>query len=157
MATALLVAGSTLTFWIPLFHPPAQTQASFKALGCSYNCRRLTYSSFQLMHISYDDHAVQLIKPWQPKWRQNFITTLTPLPQGWVLARKHQCTTAITTMRTEASWAFHESYTADDSWIMRSNDREQQGDEMAHNSTTKVSFCTIIMRLCHCMIAITRV
>jgi len=38
------------------------------------------------------------------------------------LARKHQCTTAITTMWTESSWAFPESYTADDSWIMRSSD-----------------------------------
>jgi len=44
MATALLVAGTTLTFWIPgrlRLHPPARTQASFKALGCSYNCRWL--------------------------------------------------------------------------------------------------------------------
>jgi len=33
MATALLVAGSTLTFWIPwqiCLHPPAHTQASLK-------------------------------------------------------------------------------------------------------------------------------
>ena len=33
----------------------------------------------------------------------------------------------------------------------------QQEDKRAHNSTTKVSFYTIIIRLCHCMIAITRV
>jgi len=32
-----------------------------------------------------------------------------------------------------------------------------RGDKRVHNSTTKVSFCTIIIRLCHCMIAITRV
>jgi len=32
-----------------------------------------------------------------------------------------------------------------------------RGDKRAHNSTTKVSFCTIIIRLCHCMIAITMV
>ena len=31
--TALLVAGSTLTFWIPQLHLPARTQASFQALG----------------------------------------------------------------------------------------------------------------------------
>jgi len=37
------------------------TQESFKALGCSYNCRRLTYSSLQLTHMSRDDHAVQLV------------------------------------------------------------------------------------------------
>ena len=39
-----------------------------------------------------------------------------------VSARKHRCTTAITTMWTESSWAFPESYTADDSWIVRSSD-----------------------------------
>ena len=114
MATALLVAGSTLTFWIPWqtsLRPPAHTQASFKALGCSHNCKRLTYGSFQLMHMSRDDHAVQLIEPWQPKQRQNNITTFTTLSQGWVSTRKHQCTTAITTMWTESSWAFPESYT----------------------------------------------
>ena len=32
-----------------------RTQASFKALGCSYNCKRLTYGSFQLTHMSRDD------------------------------------------------------------------------------------------------------
>ena len=112
MTTALLVAGSTLTFWIP----------PFKVLGYSCNCRRLTYGSFQLTHMSRDDHVVQLIEPWRPKWRQNIITALTTLPQGWVSTCKHQCTTAITTMWTESSWAFPGSYTADDSWIVRSSD-----------------------------------
>jgi len=32
-----------------------------------------------------------------------------------------------------------------------------RGDKSAHNSTTKVSFRTIITSLCHCMIAIMRV
>jgi len=41
--------------------------------------------------------------------------------------------------------------------IMRSSDGGQRGDKRAHNSTTKVSFCKIIIRLCHCVIAITRV
>ena len=95
-------------------HPPARTQTSFKALGCSCNCRRLAYGSFQLTHMSRDDHAVELIKSWRPRRRQNIITALTKLPQGWVSARKHQCTTAITTMWTKSSWAFPESYTADD-------------------------------------------
>ena len=44
------------------------------------------------------------------------------LPQRWVSTRKHQCTTGITTMWTESSWAFPESYTADESWIVRSSD-----------------------------------
>jgi len=63
----------------------------------TYYCRQLTCGLFQLMHISPDDHAVQLIKfepnSWWPKWRQNITTALTTLPQGWVSARKHQCTT----------------------------------------------------------------
>jgi len=33
---------------------------------------------------------------------------------------------------------------------------DNEGDKRAHNSTTKVSFCTIIIYLCHCMIAIMR-
>jgi len=44
VATALLVAGSTLTFGYLgrlRLHPPALIQASFKALCCSYKCRRL--------------------------------------------------------------------------------------------------------------------
>jgi len=56
VATALLVAGSTLTFWISwqtLLHPPARTQASFKVLGCLYNCRQPTYASFQLKHVTW--------------------------------------------------------------------------------------------------------
>jgi len=72
--------------------------------------------------MSRDDHAVELIEPWRPKRRQNIITALTTLPQGWVSACKHQSTTAITTMWTESLWAFPESYAADDSWIGRSSD-----------------------------------
>jgi len=37
-----------------------------------------------------------------------------------VAARVSFGTTAITTMWTESSWAFPESYSADDSWIVRS-------------------------------------
>ena len=151
MATALLVAGSTLTFW----RPPFVCTSSYSII-CN-NCKRLTYSSFYLTHMSRDDHAVQLIELWRPKRRQSIITALTTLPQGWVSTRKHQYTTAITTMWTESSWAFPESYTADESWIVRSSDGGQRGDKRAHNSITKVSFCTIIIRLCHCLIAITRV
>jgi len=40
---------------------------------------------------------------------------------------------------------------------LRSSDGGQWGDKRAHNFTTKVSFCTIIIRLCHGMVAITRV
>jgi len=66
VATTLLVAGPTLT-WAGLgFHPPARTQASFKGA-------RLL---FPLMHMSCDDHAVQLITfEWAmaAKRRQNII------------------------------------------------------------------------------------
>ena len=155
MATSLLVAGSTPTFWIPQFVFTSSYSSVVQALGCSHNCRRLTYGSFQLTHMSRDYHAVQLIEPWRPKRRQNIIA-LTTLPQRWVSTRKHQYTTAITTMWTESSWAFPESYTADESWIVRSSDDGQRGDKRAHNSTTVVSFCTIIIRLCHCMIVITK-
>jgi len=72
VATALLVAGSTLTFGYLRLHPPARSQASFKALGYSNSCRQLTDGSFQLTHMSCDVHAVQLIEPWRPKWRQYF-------------------------------------------------------------------------------------
>jgi len=161
VATALLVAGSTPTFWIPQFPSTSSYSSIVQALGCSHNCRQLTYGSFQLTHMSRDDHtiryAITRFEPWLPKRRQNIITVLTMLPQGWVLTRKHQYTTAITTMWTESSWAFPESYTVNDSWIVRSSDGGQRGDKRAHNYNTKVSFCKIIIRLCHCMIAITRV
>jgi len=41
-------------------------------------------------------------------------------------------------MWTESSWDFPESYTADESWIVRSSDGGQQGDKRAHNFTIKV-------------------
>jgi len=60
-------------------------------------------------------------------------------------------------MWTDSSWAFPESYTADDSWIVRSSDGGRREDKRAYNSTTKVSFRTIIVRLYHCMTVITTV
>ena len=123
MATALLVAGSTLTFWIPPF---ASTSSCSKEPGCLYNFMRLAYGSFQLTHMSRHDHAVQLIELWRPKRRQYITTALTKFPKGWVSACKHQCTTAITTMWTESLWAFSESYTANDSWIVHSSNGDQR-------------------------------
>ena len=77
MATALLVAGSTPTFWIPQFLSTSSYSSVVQALGCLCNCRRLVYGSFQLTHMSRDDHAVQLIEPWRPKRRHNVIAALT--------------------------------------------------------------------------------
>ena len=51
-----------LDTWADCLQPPARTPPSFKALGCSYNCRRLTGSSFQLMYMSHDEYAVQLTR-----------------------------------------------------------------------------------------------
>ena len=84
----------------------------------------------------------------QPKRRQN-ITVLTTLPQGWVSTRKHQCTTAITTMWTESSSAFPENYTG----------HRWQLDHALEWWDTKrlITPPPIIRRLCHCMIAIMRV
>ena len=147
LATTLLVAGSTLTFGYLgrlCLYPPVRTQASFKALHCAH--------VMWLPRCSIDQDRVSHGGQNEDK------TLLQSSPQGWVSAHIHQCTTAITTMYTEFSWAFPESYTADDSWIVHSSDCGQCGDKRAHNSTTKVSFCTInIIRLCHWMIAITTV
>ena len=80
VATALLVAGSTPTFWIPQFASTSSYSSVVKALGCLCDCRRRAYGSFQLTHMSRDDHAVQLIEPWRPRRRQNVTTALTTLP-----------------------------------------------------------------------------
>ena len=127
-----------------------------KCWAYSYNCRRLTYGSFQLTHISRDSHAVELIELWWPKPRQNIITVLAKLPQGWVSARKHQCSTAITKMWTESSWAFPEGYTADDSWIVRSSNGNQRKTKVLITPPPRwVS--AIIIRLSQCTTAITMV
>ena len=39
-----------------------------------------------------------------------------------LISHKHQCTTVITMMWTESLWAFPESYTGDDSCLVRSSD-----------------------------------
>ena len=122
MATALLVAGPTLTFWIPWQTRFAFTYSYSSVVQSARLLVELCAANFQLTHMSRDDHTVQLIEPWRPKRRQNMIiTALTMLPQGRVSARKHQCMTAITTMWTEYSWAFPESNAADDSRAMADN------------------------------------
>jgi len=85
VATALLVAGSTLTFWIPWQTPFASTSSYSSVVQSASlpdNCRRLTHGSFQLMHMSGDDHAVELIESWRTTQRQSIITALTTLPEG---------------------------------------------------------------------------
>ena len=83
----------------------------------------------------------ELIEPWRPKQRQNIITALK-MPQGWVLAHKHQCTTAITTMWTESSWDFLRPTVpmTVGSWarVMADN-----GETKGLVTPTQVSFCTL--------------
>ena len=102
------------------------------------------------MHDSYV--TTMLFKSgeqWQPERRQNIFITL---PQGWVLAHKHQCTMAITMVLTKFLWGFPVSYAAKNSQIgCSSNDRLWE-DKRAQNSTIKVSLCTIIKHLSQCII-----
>ena len=156
VATALLVAGSTLTAWILgrlRLHPPAHTQASFKALGCSYNCMRLTCGSFQLTHMSRDNTLFNASSHGGQKEDKRYYSA-------------HNVATRVS-FDTQASVHDSDHYDVDRifmgfSWelhyrIVRSSDGGQRGEKRAHNSTTKVSFCTIIILLCRRMIAITRV
>ena len=132
VATALLVAGSTLTFWIPPWHLPARTHASFKVLGCSYNCRQLTNGSFQLAHMSCDDTLFN----WSSHGSQNKDKTLLQHLQCCHKGEfRHVSISAWqwwVTMWTESSWAFPESYTANDSWIVCLSNGDQRKDKSAH-------------------------
>ena len=114
MTTALLVAGYTLTFWILWQTSFASTSSYSSDVQSARLLVELHAANWWLVpinaHVTWW-HAVHLIEPWRPKQRQNVITALTTLSQGWVSTRKHQCTTAITTMWTESLWAFPESYT----------------------------------------------
>jgi len=51
VATALLVAGSTLTYWIPPF-ASTSSYSSVVVVQSARNYRRLTYGSFRLTHMS---------------------------------------------------------------------------------------------------------
>ena len=139
MATALLVASSALTFWIPCWlrlHSPTRTQASLKAQGCL----------FQLTHMSRDDTLFN----WSSHGSQNEDKTLLQCSQRCHKGEfRHVSTTVITTVWTESSWAFPGSYTA---WSCARAMAENGETKWAHNSITKVSFCTIIIRLCPCTI-----
>jgi len=79
VATALLVVGSTLTFWIPPFASTSRTQASFKVLGYSYHCRRLTDGSFQLSTF----HVMSTLFNWSSHGGQN--------KDGTLLQRSQRC------------------------------------------------------------------
>ena len=109
VATALLVAGSTLTIWISLF-------ASTSSYSSVVQSARLLAYAVNLRLVPINAHATwcpccSIDRAMAAKTKTNVITALTTLPQGWVSTCKRQYTPAITTMWTESSWAFPASYT----------------------------------------------
>ena len=155
MATALLVAGSTPTFWLPQFVSTSSYSSVVQVLDCSHNCRRLTYGSFQLMHMSRDEHAVQLIKP--SHGDQNEDRTLLQCSQR---CHKGEFRHVSISTRQRSLWCGQNlcgpflRATLTMTVVSYARAMADNGDKRGHNSTAKVSFCTIIIRLCHCTIAI---
>ena len=83
--------------------------------------RRMSAASLELIPINAHD-------TWRPrcssrasngshKQNENILqlSQVTTSPPGWVLAPKHQCTTASMVVQSESSWAFPESCTANES------------------------------------------
>jgi len=65
-----------------------------------------------------------------------------------------QFMTVIMAVYSESLWAFLESSTANESWSGCSSNGGPQEDKSTCNSTTKVSFPTIIISLSQCTMAI---
>jgi len=106
--------------------------------------------------MSRVDHAVRLIKfvramaaktKTKHYYSAHYIATRVSFGMY-----KHQCTTVITTMWTESSLVFPESYTVGLCARVMADNGETKG-----LITPPPSFCTIIVHLCHCMIVIMRV
>ena len=122
----------------------------------AYYCRRLTCGSFQLTHMSCDDHAVQLTEPWWPKRGRTLLQRSQRCHNGEfrhvsisTRPRSLRCGQNLRGPFLRATLLMRVGSCAR---VMRTRE-----DKRSHNSTTKVSFCTIIIGFCHCMIAITRV
>ena len=97
-------------------HPPAHTVGLFK--GFPYKCRWLAYGSFQLMHISCDDHAVpveQAMAGSQKGDNKLLQCSQLRLRGEFQYNYKCHCITVITAVYSESSWAFPESCTANES------------------------------------------
>ena len=73
------------------------TQESFKALGCSYNCRRLTYGSLQLMHVTWSPRCsigqVRASHGSQNENKYTIITALTKLLE--IKTAVHDCPSTV--------------------------------------------------------------
>jgi len=104
--------------------------------------------------MSRDDHAIQLIEPWRPNEDRASLQCSQCCHKG-----EYQHVN-ISTQQYDVdrifvglSWELHGWWQLDRAleWWRTA------GRQRAHNSTNKVSFYTIIVRLCHCMTAITRV
>ena len=86
--------------WIPQFVSTSSYSSVVQALGCSHNC----YSSFQLTHMSCDDHAVRSIdQAMAAKTKKEHYYSAHNVATRVSSTHKHQYTTAITTMWTESS------------------------------------------------------
>ena len=129
---------------------------SYSSVVKACNCRRLAYGSFQLTHVSRDDHAVELIEP----WRQDEDKTLLQRSQRCHKGEFRQVSISARQRSLRCGQNLHGPVLRA-TLLMTVGSCAQAmadtGDKRAYNSTTKVSFCTIIIRLCHCMIAITMV
>ena len=150
VATALLVAGSTLTLWRPKF----VCTSSYSSVVQS---ARLLVSNLRLIPINA--HVT-----WCPRCSIDRAMAVQTKTEHYYSAHN------VSTRLSFDTWAsVHDSDHYDvyrifvghswelRCWIVRSSDGGQRWDKRTHNSTTKVSFCTIIIRLCQCMIAIMRV
>ena len=85
MATTLLVAGSTLTFWIPSQTPFASTSSYSSVVVQSARlswppCRRLNYGSFQLTHVTWRPRC-SIVQVRASHGSQNKDKTLLQHPQ----------------------------------------------------------------------------
>jgi len=102
--------------------------------------------------MSRDGHAVHLIELWQPKRGQNITRALINLPQVWIsggsISARQQSLQCGQNLRL--FWELHCRWQLDctlEQW--RSTE-----DKSVQNSTTEVSFCTIIICLSQCTTAI---
>ena len=77
--TALLVSGLTLALW---------TIWQTCSKPAHIVCKRLAYSSFQLMHMTHD-HAVWVEQAVAARGKPKVITALTASPPGWIPAPVH--------------------------------------------------------------------
>ena len=112
-------------------------------------------NSFQLTHMPRGNHTQSIASNGDQK-EDTTLLQHSQLSQHGEF-RHVSVTTAITAVWSESSRAFPKNGTATGSRRERSSNGGRRRDKSTHISTTKVSFSTIILILCHCIIAITTV